>query len=151
MATYSGLVEYLLAVRAPGSRSPLCRLGQHTTRIDTFPPNFSVSFTTAPSLGSYAAILYKGSWSPNMVPDAFYYEAYQLGIEFGGISLSALPLDGFINVWLILTEAAPATTTVTNLTPLLQYYEGSNEYILIDSEPTFQEVLEIIKRWCAEI
>lgn len=149
MGQYEGLTEYLFALRVKKTSAPLCRFGMTLSRINSFPPNTRVTYDRFPALGSYAAIQYFLAWSQAMVPDAFYYESHQEGVEASGFLLSAGIISRGYNVWMVLTEAKPMTVTLENVTPLVQYHEAGNIYLLVDTEDTFKIVLEEIENWSA--
>lgn len=145
MAEYGDLVEYLLGIRKPGG-GRLTRFGVFITRIPQFPPNFTITTTVFPRFGAYGMIQYLGAISPSMVPGAFWMTSYQMGIQFQGAFLSQM-IQGIHNSWLEITQNNPTTTTITNVTGLLQYFEFGNSYLLMDTEQDYREVGELIENW----
>jgi hypothetical protein len=147
MADYSTLAEYLLAVQRPDG-GHLCRYGGNLNRIDNFPPNFTVTVASYPKFGSYCTIQWMAIISPHMIPDAFYYTTQQSGIVYAGGLLSEVAF-GKGNIWLEVLESDPIITTLTNMTPLMQYYEFANLYLILQSEDDYKMYKNLVREWYA--
>lgn len=145
MAEYGGLIEYLLSYRNPGG-GKLVRFGANVTQIPQFPPNFSITMEVLPRFSAYANIQYLGGFSPQMVPNAFWFETRHEGIIIQVGFITRLG-HGLHNMWIEFTQAEPIMTAITNTTPLLQYFEAANEYLVIDSEEDFMEVKRLMHEW----
>jgi len=147
MADYGTLAEYLLSVEKPEG-GKLVRHGGTIIRIPTFPPNFSWTWTVYPRNNAYANIQYGFLISPAIVPGAFYLESRQAGVLFSGGFVNEMSFR-FTNLWIDFTEANPIVTTITNVTPLVQYWENANAYMVIATEDDYKIVKKLISEWYA--
>ena len=137
-------VEYLLTLRGAGG-AQLVYSG--VSRL-TFPfvlPNQVLRFTWAGT--DYCYILYGISFSPEMVPSAFWYRCQYLGyIVFDGY-LTQWDLENPVPMLIAHTQSSPALGTITNMTALNQFYDGRTFYVGIRTKDDYQAVLEALSRY----
>ncbi len=139
------VIEYLLSLERPGG-GRLVYAGGSQLLVPAFPPNTTITLTTAPFGNDYAYIPYYTAFGPAMVPGAFWGWGQHFGNrQYIGTVASwfmANSLDSFVFV----TQSEPALAQITNQSPLNQYYEGISFFVAIATQDDFKEVLEALAR-----
>jgi len=139
------VIEFLLTLREPGGGN-LVHQGANQTLIPAVPPNTEFVLQAFPIGSDYIDIAYGGFVDPMVVPGAF----YGYGQYFGNRTYDGVITAGFIayNVesFVLISESEPAIALLRNLTALNQYYSGMIYFITIDSERSYNLVLEALNK-----
>lgn len=143
-------IEYLLTLERPG-KGRLVYVGYTQIVVPIFPPNTSIILTTTPWGNDFGFIPYYAGFGPTMVPDAFNVQIQQYGTANYRAAITAWTATGLYQIegFLLVTQAEPTITTITNISALNQYYEGFSFYLRISSEEDWglvQEALAQLKR-----
>ena len=146
MSTMTPLIEYLMALRRPGG-GKLCRFGVQLFTIPILPPLMSVTVTVTPYFGSYMSIEYWHRFSPAIVPNTVEWTVRHGGMEIASGLVSQVATDESHNFWLEITESDPSVATITNVTPVNQFYETLDHFLLVDNEEDYLRVKEVIRNW----
>ena len=142
----SPLVEYLLAYRDTGG-IPIAKMTTRITTVPAFPPLTSVVFQTLPLINTYALIEFHWRMSPSVTPDAFTIDINVDGFQLFGSVLGALAMSDGWGMWIEITSQHPTTVILTNNTPLWQYLEIVDFWIVIPTQENYNKMLEIIRNW----
>ncbi len=148
MSTMTPLVNYLLATRAVGDpKSQLCRFAGIQTTIPVWPPGMNFVWQITPDFNSYAAIYYYSRFSPDIVAGVFDLDIYNRGVSIQAGQVGELQKAEGINYWIEVTVSHPLISDFTNLSPLNQFWDSFDNYILISSEAEYLRVLNIIQEY----
>lgn len=145
MLTLSPLVEYLLGYQKPeGTR--ICRLGVVQTVIPYFPANTSITLDVYPEYGAECNIEFFIRLSPQIVPGSFTLSSIQFGVEQGSGGTLYTMGQGQ-NIWVELTQAHPARTTIANVTNVGQFYEVQDWFLIVQSKDDLKLVHDLIREF----
>lgn len=142
----SHLVEYLLAFQRPGG-GKLCRLGVIETLIPIFPPGLTITWEILPEFGSYANIEFWYRISPSVVPGVFDWDCTHYGAEIRTGILHSLSTAQGYNVWIEITDQHPIISTFTNVSPVNQFFDSVDFFLVVDSEADLNIIRSIVMRW----
>jgi hypothetical protein len=133
-------IEYLLTLQAPGG-GRLTEYNVSQWMGTAFPPNTTLSYEGYPD-PCYALIWFNVDFSPIMVPNAFDIFGEQYGARMIGGTVTALVLDHQFDWYIVITAASPYRGRIINNTPLLQWFETLNSFLIITSEENLKLLIE---------
>jgi len=139
------LIEFIESVTRPDG-SFAAEHGGYQAIVENFPPGETARVEVRPWGGYYAAISYKVTFSPSMVPGAFtgYFQHY--GHQYySGVLTDTLIRDG-LYWYMVITDQAPVTLGATNVSGLVQYWEEIAEAALIRHEVDYHTILHALER-----
>jgi len=142
----SPLVEYLLAYHDEGGH-PICKLTTLIITVPTFPPGANVVWNTAPVPNIYGQVNFYMRISPSITPDAFILDINAAGFQLIGGIMGTLAISEGWNIWVEALVGDTITNTVTNITPLNQYLQVVNFFLIIPTQENYKKMLDIIRRW----
>ncbi|MDD4985457.1 MAG: hypothetical protein PHQ43_06660 [Dehalococcoidales bacterium] len=114
--------------------------------IPVFPSGQRLDFTGRPETGTYAWIEYKLRFGTAMVPNTFAVEGSQYGTRLYSGVLTEELLARELNFFVLITEQEPSSSSVTNVSPLAQYYEASGEFLLIPTLNDMKVITDALRR-----
>lgn len=138
------IIEYLLSLRDPGGRK-LSWEGAGQLLIPAFPPGTTLILDTIPDGGIYLQLGFGLGFGNAMVPNTFTYYIEEWGF---------IPYSGTVTQWvithtipgfIITTAAQPLHMSVSNISPLVQYYEGFTFALNIASKEDHDMILEELR------
>lgn len=138
------IIEYMLSLRDPGGRK-LSWEGAGQLIIPAFPPATSVTLDTIPDGGIYLQLGFGLGFGNGMVPNAFTYYIEEWGfIPYSG-TVTQWVINHTIPGFMITTAAQPLHMSVSNISPLVQYYEGFTFAVNIASKEDHEMILEELR------
>ena len=126
-------IEYLLTLERPGG-GRLTHVGLTQTIIPIFPPATTLNYQSRPRQGMYATIWFKSLFSPVMVPNAFTLWGQQYGAMWMSGTVTQLIIEQGAEYLIMVTEGEPYLGSITNVSGLNQYWEGTTVFLNIASE-----------------
>ena len=146
MSTVGDVIEYLLAYERPGG-GKIARFGGILITVPIFPAGMTITFSLFPYFNAYANIEFWQRFSPAIVPGALYFDSRHQGIQVQlGVFGTTLNSESH-NTWIEVTESAPITTTITNISGVNQFFESVDSFLIVDSEADFKLIKKIIGEW----
>ena len=144
------IINYLLTLTYPDSDptrlQPVCYMGANQFIIPLFPPGQTLSFVGRPLHGVYAWITYSIKLSSEIVPNAFSVSVMQYGsIPYSGIATQQV-LDHPYYHFVLVTAQEPYSTSMTNLSPLVQRYEVYGEYVVVPTSADMLIISDALRR-----
>jgi hypothetical protein len=145
MATMTPLIESLLAYEKLVGGGKVCRLGKIQTIIDPLAPWESLTYEVTPYPTAYMNIAWWHELSPDMVPGAVTLTLYQRGMEIQVSGVTELLTHGD-NMWIELNTSNPVVVNVVNNTPLNQYVEMLDLFLIVDTKDNLLIIRDIVAR-----
>lgn len=146
MSTLGSLGEYLLAYTTPKG-AKLCRLGIVLITVPIFPPNFTITWNVAPYFGAYCNIWLWHRLSPAIVPNTLLFTSHHRGMVMTSGLIAVLGVAEPHELWLEVKETEPINTTITNVSPLNQYLETLDFFLIIDTESDYKALMDVVRNW----
>lgn len=138
------VIQYLLTLRDPGG-SPLVYAGMGQEVIPFFPPGRSLKLETDPG-DDYAHIGFFASVGPAVVPGTFYSAAWQAGGRVYEGLITGWFTGNDLYSFLVQTHALPSIAILTNISPLVQYYEGILAFLRVATKEDYGLVMDGLDR-----
>ena len=140
------LIETLLAYTDKYG-GKVCRMGAVQTVIPVLPPGMTVTFEIRPYFNAYMNIEFWISGSPAIVPGTINWQSHQRGYELQLQLVNALTIRDGVQVWIEYTNADPIMTTIQNVSPLNQYVETLDFFLIVDKKENLTIVRDIIAKY----
>ena len=145
MPRMTPLVESLLAYTDPYG-GKVCRLGTVQIIIPVLPPGATVVLQSAPFFNAYMNIDFSHILSPDVVPGTIDWVGYQRGMERQARTLGTLSAQESESAWIEYTIADPLVIEVTNTSPLNQYFEALDLFLIVDTKTNLAAIRDIVAK-----
>lgn len=145
MATLSRIIEHLLSIEKPGG-GRLAYAGLSQYRLTAVLPSASINYRATPGPSDYAMIDYELMFSSQMVPDVFQVWIQQWGSKFFDALVTSVALGVRLQGFVLITQAQPTLTGLTNLSNLVQYYENFSTAIFLQTREDYELALKEIDK-----
>jgi len=136
----SPLAKRIISTRGSGG-SPLAQLALLQTIAPVVPPFTTFAYSFSPKRGAYAAIVDFFRLSPQMMPGVFNIERMHSGTGVLPLIVSTLVLTEGVQPWMEITANNRLTTIVRNVSPLNQYFEVEDVFLIVSSQDDFHELI----------
>lgn len=147
MENMPALVQYLLAVQKKGGNK-LVQHGYFSVTIPVFPPGMTLGFDITPYFGEYCSIQILHQFSPAVVPGAFDVDVHHKGLHVQ-IGLLDQLFKRPLFTWAEVTVANPIVSTFINISGLSQYLGSVDEFLIVNSEEDYYEIMRLVREWGA--
>lgn len=125
------LIERILALQGETPGSSLATVGTQQLEVQIWPPLTRLEIEVFPTANTYMNVAYAITFSPRMIPGAFFAEGFYQGSKLTSAKITEWWVKNTAPTFVYVTEQSPGVYYITNLTSLPQYYCAHTFYISI--------------------